>query len=140
MKKLTFGIALALIVAHLLTESYMIVWKIWEESATIKATLFIDNSSVPDGLSILWYIKYLSDDLLWVITYICFARIAYQYSLKMFLIISIFTIYHIIDMAMFCINFKSSRWLYLVLMGLDIIALIIIFLPIKNKAKVISIE
>lgn len=140
MKKFTKVIALALILAHAGTESYMIIWKIWEESANIKALWFIDNSSVPDGLSVLWYIKYMSDDILWVTTYMCFARVAYQYSLKIFLIVSIFVLYHLLDTIMFFVNFKSSHWLYIVLLGMNAAALVLVFLPMKPKAKVVSME
>lgn len=140
MKKLTKSIAFALGIAHALTESYMLVYQIWKGSATTKANLFLDKSAIPEGIVVSWYIKFMTTDILWVVTYMAFARVAYHYSRKLFLVVGTFTLYHLLDFIMFMVNYKQSGWLYLTLLGLNILAVVILFIPLKERAKVVSME
>lgn len=136
MKRWIILLVTILVGAHLLTESASIMAKIWPEVLWRKANLFFTGGY---EMEYWWYIKYATDDLLLVATYFVLAKVAYRYSVKLFLVATVFFAYHCIDSWMFWYNFKQSHWLYWALMATLVIALILLVIPIKEKSKYKSI-
>lgn len=131
MKGFVKAVCWLLIIGHLLTESYIIVWKLYPDTATIMLQPFFKS---PVKISVLWYIKDLADELLWVITYYVMAQIAYRYSKLLFSVISIFFFYHLVDSFMYVYSYKNLRWLYVVMLLIDIAAVLtILFYKPKEK-------
>lgn len=135
-----YGLGLTLTIAYFQLEFYRLVWWIWPESATVKVNWFIDRCALEEGITPLWYVKGISEHILWVCVLLCFANLALKISRKAFIIISIFGIYHLADFIMYFIDFSQSRWLYTLLLVVNVTALIAVFWPIKEKAKVVSME
>lgn len=133
-------IIIALIVGHILTASYAVLWLFGSKVPTIRANLFLDQSIMPEGIELAWYVKFISIYLLFCITYFCFAKVIFVYNRKLFFVVSIFGVYHTIDLICFLVNFSQSWWLYIVLALLIGMAIVFALLPIKEKAKIISLE
>jgi hypothetical protein len=119
MKRFVSYIAWALIVAHALTETYMIVWKLKPETATEKVSPFYKKNQ---QITLLWYLKDASVLILWAITYFSMAQIAAKYSRKLFLVILTFFFYHVVDAFGYFYDYKQTRWFYLLTLGLLITA------------------
>ncbi len=87
------------------------------------------------------YLKNSTDDLLWIITFYCFAKIAKLYSTYLFLVLVVFVVYHIIDGLMFWWDFKTGHWFYWDLLFTAIIFIKGIFKPYKPEtiAKIKSL-
>lgn len=130
----------ALVIGHVLTAGYAVVYLIDPELAVTKANYFLRKSAVPAGIELIWYYKLMSIYLLFCITYSCFAYLASKVSRKMFWVISVFGIYHLLDFVMFLVDFSQSWWMYIVFGLLIGFSLIIMMLPVKEKAKVISLQ
>lgn len=126
-----------LVIGHLLTEAYIIVWKVDGRTSDMMIQPFWASER---KISLLWYIKDLSDLLLWSITYFVMARIAYRFSHVLFMVVSIFFFYHIVDAFMYLYNYKNTRWFYIVMLVIDVCAApVIAFKLFKNKSKYKSI-
>lgn len=133
-------VILALMVAHLFSIAYTIMWLIDDKVPLIKANLFIDQKAVPGGIEVGWYVKYITDHLMWCITYWVFSVVAFYFSKKLFLIVTLLAIYHLIDFICFLVNFNNCWWLYWVLILTLLACVVILMLPIKEKARVVYLE
>lgn len=133
-------IIIALLTAHFLTVAYTLLWVIDDRLPLIKKNLFLDRSAMPAGIEIGWYIKYITDHLTWCVTYFCFSYIASFCNKKVFLVVTLLGIYHLVDFICFMVDFHQSWWTYWALMGAILACVIIIMMPIKEKAKIISLE
>lgn len=131
---------IALVIGHVLTAGYALVYLYDKKLAVTKANYFLRKTAVPDGIELIWYYKLMSIYLLFCITYICFAWVAAKTNRKLFLCISVFGIYHLLDFVMFLIDFSQSWWMYIVFGLLITVAIVFIMMPIKEKAKVVSME
>jgi hypothetical protein len=125
MRRRYYTIVILLVAAHLLTELH--TFMMWVKPETI--TMYVDRWFIKPGfsvdhLSILWYFKMIEDSLLIAAvmfsgacqanacnyeTYLQWQR----YSFRLYLIWSIYFLYHIFDLVMFMYNYKSSYWLYI---------------------------
>jgi hypothetical protein len=132
--------AIALIVVHAATELWQVIWAIWPQTETARVNLFIDKNALPEGMTVLWWVKSLTDELLWCYVFFDYAYTALRTSRKKFWVVFVFFMYHAFDAAMFVYNYKQSYWIYIVLLVLDAIALVIIFLPMKERAKIVNME
>lgn len=65
------------------------------------------NYSIP----VCWWVKYLTNDVFEVLVFYAFAKVAKQYSISLFLVIVVLLFYHIIDLAMYLWNFKTSHYM-----------------------------
>lgn len=143
MKKQLIWISIVLLVSHLLLETSEIIERIWPSLKSMYVYPVISSSFQPEwytksGINILWWVKYNSDDIVWCISYLTMARIAFEYSFRLFLIIGLFFLYHVADTLMLWWNFKSYHWFYWIVIGIIIVSVIIIIYPVKNKQAVIK--
>jgi hypothetical protein len=102
---------------------------------------FPEIIGTPDGtINFYWWIKYVADDFLWVITFFVMAQVAKMYSFRIFRVACIFFAYHVFDMAMNVWNFKSYHWMYVIIYVVVGLCLIALFIPEKKQAIVKSIK
>ena len=140
MKSFTRWVIISLIIAHALTESWQLVWAFWHNADKVFINPFIDKKALPEGLTPLWWTKMFTENLLWVVTYYWFYRITVKVSKKLALGLLVFLFYHFTDCAFFIYNFSQSRGTYLIFLAIDVIAAIILTLPIKEKAPIQDIQ
>lgn len=143
MKRKLIWVSIVLIVSHIILELSEIVEKIWPSLANlyiwpVRSSSFAPKWYVENGINYLWWLKYNCDDAVWCISFLTMARIAYEFSFRLFLIVGLFFIYHVIDIILLWWSFKTSHWIYWVLIGIIIISVVIIIYPIKNKTAILK--
>lgn len=128
MRSRYYAIVALLIGSHLLTELHTFL--MWANPKTI--TMYVDNWFLKpkfkvDHLSVLWYLKMIEDSLLVVAILFSGACQCYtvnyekylqwqRYSLRLYSIWVIYFAYHLFDLAMFLYNYKTTYWLYIIMM------------------------
>jgi hypothetical protein len=132
--------AALLIFVHVFTEAWQVVWYFQPGSEQVSVNYFLDKSAQPEGIPLLWWWKMLTDEILLCYVFFDYAHTALKTSRKKFMVVLVFFIYHLFDSAMFLYNYKQSHWLYIALLALDCVALVILFLPVKEKAKIIEMK
>lgn len=143
MKRKIIWVSIVLILSHLLLELSEIMERIWPHLATVYIKPIISSSFTPDwyvnnGFNYLWWVKYNCDDLVWCISFLTMARIAYEFSFRLFCIVGMFFIYHVLDIIMLWWDYKTSHWMYWLLNVIIIISVVIILYPIKNKTAILK--
>lgn len=143
MRRLPIALCIILVLGHLLTESGELIEHAIPELKQVYIHPFISSSykfPYPEGINILWWIYYCTNDLLWIFTFFCAAVIASNYSFRLFRVCAVFFVYHVIDHFMLWYNYKTGHVLYW-FMGLAIIACTIsMFLPERKSGRVASME
>lgn len=140
MRKLIIWYGVLLIIGHILMEAHSVLYAFYPKSATINLDLFWSRS-FKMKINILWYIKMIGDDLSTIITFYVLTNIAYRFSSALFFVSSVFFLYHIIDLFLFCWNYKRTASVYWVLLAASILS--VVFIITKKKfysTSVISIE
>lgn len=134
MKGLVFWLGFILIGAHAMSETHGVLYDIWPEIDIKKVDLFW-SSSYKYAISIHWYIKMLFDDLFVVVCFYVMAKIAAQYSFKLFAICSVYMVYHIVDVICFLYNYKQTTEIYYALVICSSVSTIVLITP--NKMKIV---
>lgn len=136
MKRLIIGLSLLLIFGHCITELASILNNIWPDVMNKKVYWFFEDKKDLQPMELYWYIKSTTDDLLWCITFFVLTKIAYQYSFKLFIVGSIFFLYHFIDAVMFWVNYKTSYWLYWSLLATIVLSIVFLILPLEKQKAI----
>ena len=143
MKRKLIYVSLGLLLSHLLLEASEIIERLSPEFRDVYIRPVISSSFnqkwyVDNGINYLWWIKYNCDDIVWCISFLTMARIAFEFNFRLFCIVFMFLCYHIADYILLWWDYKSSHWLYWV--GLTMIAasIVIIVYPVKNKTAIIK--
>lgn len=139
MKKFTIIIGVLLILFHALTELHSILFAANPTLANKEVDPFL-KKDFSQPILFLWYIKFLADDILWCISYFCMALIAHKYSQKVFLIVCVYFVYHIIDQFLFMYNYKRTYAVYWVMLAASIISIMILLWPMKKKGLYKAME
>lgn len=105
-----------LIIGHLLTEVSSLLYDIWPKWGDTEVYWFL-CPWYHMKMERKWYIKMAADDLLWVIVFYCFAKVAKQYSEYLFLAVFVLFCYHLVDLFFFWWNFKTSHYIYWDMLG-----------------------
>lgn len=110
-------LAILLLVFHIGLESSEIYEHIYPASASVYIHPFINYTwpHDPRGISLLWWINYCSNDLLWIVTYFVLAKISLQYSYAMFRVAMVFFVYHVIGHFMLWYNYRTGHFMYYIL-------------------------
>lgn len=128
MKKRYYTIVALLIVGHLLTELHSFIYWIANDSQyEYVDNWFLKPGFKVDKLNVLWYFKMVEDTLLLGGVLFAGACQAFsrnyktylewqRYSFRLYVIWCIYFAYHIFDFIMFFYNYKTSYWLYLVVL------------------------
>lgn len=110
------------ILGHLFTEIHLLFYRISPELSDKQIQPFFGSDM---AISPLWFVKHLSENLLWCIVFFVFCRITngVRYYISL-----IFLLYHLVDFTLYLWNYKQSYGVYLNLLGL----LILTILPLSK--------
>lgn len=123
---------LLLVIGHLLTEVSSLLYDIWPEWSD-KCVYWFWSPWYHKQMERKWFIKMGADDLLWVITFYCFGKVAKEYSEYLFLAIFIMWCYHLVDAFFFWWDFKTTHYVYWDMLGTSIMAIKGIFKGYKKQ-------
>lgn len=138
-KGLTIQLAILLIAGHLLTELSEVLEHLHPSLKSVYIHPFISQSykfPYPEGINILWWIYYCTNDFLWIITFFVAAVISSHYSDRLFRICAIFFVYHIIDHFMLWYNYKTGHGMYWIAAAAYVSASLMMFTKDKMTAPV----
>lgn len=110
MRRVHLIAGIGLIVGHFLTEAHSIIRMCWPSSVAIDVGWFWRN--IDFKLNILWWIKMVSDDILWCAVFFLWAQSAKNYSAKLHQIVGVYLLYHVADLLMFFYDYKQSTFAY----------------------------
>lgn len=136
MKKFTVIICVFLIFGHLMLEAGAAYQKL-NDYKPLHINPFLSGSYEfydKKGISAYWWLQLNCIEFLWCTTFFILAKIAYQYSFRLFLVGFIFFLYHLIDWFMLWYDYKTSVLFYWFLNTAVVIAIIVLFLPDKKQA------
>jgi len=147
MRRFTIILCVLLIAGHLLTEAWAGVYWLYDGELKYIEPFWSPYYDFPEpigqkqpGIDIYWYIKDLTVDFLWCLTFFVLAAVARKYSFRLFLIGCIWFAYHAFDMGMYLWNFKTSYWLYLIIYVSIILCIVSLFIPEKKKGIIKSLD
>lgn len=135
MKRKIIILAILLIAGHCTTEFYHIIRWCDGEYINKELDLFL-SPHFKMKLNVVYYAKFMADDLLFCISFYVLAQIAYEYSIKIFWIAWVYFIYHVIDSFMFWWDYKTNYSLYYFLLAAVVVSTIILILPLKQKKSI----
>lgn len=130
MRRLIIWYGTLLIFGHLITEAHSVLYAISPDTAGTKLDLFWCSYPVLD-IEVQWYVKMLCEDLNICLIFFVLTNITYRFSSALFFVSSVFFLYHVIDVFLFCYNYKRTASVYWVLLAAAIAS--VIFLIIKRK-------
>lgn len=87
-----------------------------------------------------WWIKYCCNDFYRIIVFFVLTMVCLQYSFLLGRVAAIFFLYQVIDHLLLWYNYRSTQWHYYLMNGAIVIAIIFLFIPEKEKAKVVSLK
>jgi len=128
-------ISIMVLVALALTESHSVLRAIDKDAAEQKYDLFISNRYERE-LQVQWYLKMTFDTVMMIVLSFVAAAVSYRVSFKLFMVLSVVCLYHIVDLYAFWYNYKSSVPMYWVLLCV-VIVLIIYLIWGKEKQQAI---
>jgi hypothetical protein len=139
MRKQIIIIGIGLILFHSLTELHSLITVLNKQVSGLSVDLFL-SPAYKMLLQFCWYLKMNFDSLLVIATYYFFAWVASKYSRRLFYIASVWFLYHVLDLYMFWWNYKSTYWVYWCLLIAGTIQTVLLLIPIKERAKIVSME
>lgn len=128
-------LSLLLLTATLLTETHSFILLIKPSVQDTELSLFLNYHF---EISVLWYIKMLSDNLLMLVIFFIFTQLEKGFSLRFLYISMINFAYHVFDFGSFVWNFKKDHQFYWFMLAIITVSELIIIFG-KAKAKVIHI-
>jgi hypothetical protein len=127
-----------LAIGHFIPELANILFYFYPALGTLEIQPFFGST---EKMLALWYLKYLCEDILWLLVMFLLCKLAYQYSFRLFRVCCLYFAYHTFDFIMLIYNFRRSAWIYWVVVGVTLIATALIGFPERKKCgKVVSIE
>jgi hypothetical protein len=143
MRKLTIGLAVILILGHLLTEASIVLELTFPYLKTVYIHPFISRSyqfPYPEGINILWWVYYCTQDFLWMTTFFVACIISVQYSFRIFRVCCVFFTYHAVDHFLLWYNYKSGYLAYWLMLLSIVCSIVMIFIPEKKRASIKYME
>lgn len=134
-----------LLVSTLLTELHSFAMSYYPKVLNMQVDFFLYKSFFNievQKMSPIWYLKMLTENLLYLVLFFIVTQLEKGFSIKMFYIFSINFVYHSFDFVSFIWNYKSTYQLHWAVLGLiTALQLLIIFVVAnKNKSKYIIME
>lgn len=143
MKRFAVTLSVLIIAGHLLTEASEISENVFPYLKKVYIHPFIDPDykfPYPQGVNILWWIYYCTNDFLWIVTFFVSAMIAAKYSFRLFRVCVVFFIYHVVDHFMLWYNYKTGHVVYWLMGAAFTGAIISMFLPERKTGRVAAME
>lgn len=146
-KREVLFIAILLLIGHIQLETAEVMEKFYPADMNVYINPFWDSGykfpvchGCKPGIQLKWWIKYVCDDLLYIIYSFCIAYVAGKMNRRLFKICGLFFAYHVIDHLLLWYNYRSVGWYYWVI-GIVMIAwTILIIIPNKKGAPLKSIK
>jgi len=129
-------IAIALWLFHVATEIHSLI----SPAIALQELDLFFSAIYKRMLTIQWYLKMSFDDVLLIFTYFFAAWLSGKYSKRLFMIVTQWFFFHLADLWMFWWNYKSSYWTYYSLLIGAALTTILLVIPIKERARVVSME
>lgn len=143
MRRLTIWLAVLLILGHLLTEASIVLELTFPYLKTVYIHPFISKSyqfPYPEGVNILWWVYYCTQDFLWMTTFFVGCIISVQYSFRIFRVCCVFFAYHVADHFLLWYNYKSGYFAYWLMIASIAFSIVMMFLPDKKQGLVKSMR
>jgi len=110
-------IILLVVTGHLVTELATLNQHYgWIASKPIQP--FIAFNWPGEGINLDWFIKYATDEVLWLLYSIAFMLVCRKINRRLFVFAAGWVMYHAVDGFMFFYNFKQFQWLHWILIGI----------------------
>jgi hypothetical protein len=139
MRKKVILINVSLLLFHFLTESHSLVSTISKDFGDQPYDFFL-SSDFKMQLPIKWYLKMNFDSLLVLVILFLWGKTALYHSRRLAYTLGIWVVYHMLDLWFFWFDYKSSWATYWVMLVFSAILIIVLSIPVKEKAKVINME
>lgn len=124
---------------QLMVESYHIFWWVMGDKALKNINLFVDQTAVPDGQNILWYVKDLSETLKSGIWVFCFSLIAGKVSGRLMWVGFTWSLYYVFDCIMYMYDYRRGYGSYAIVTIAVVVSSLLIFKREKPGAKIIEL-
>lgn len=134
-------LAIILILAYVGSEAAEIMQRLWPWLSGVKVQPFIayDWPHDQEGINLLWWVKYNTDALLSLVIVFVLARVAKEYSFRVFKVAAILCVYHVFDWFMLWYDYRQSHWYYYAVAAFYSVAVIRLLWPMrKDKAKIVE--
>lgn len=129
-------IGCSLMIGHILAELHGYMGDIWHDMNKIMVDWFW-SPYFKMQLSIQWFVKTWFDDALYIFILYAFAKTVIDRSMKAYLIICMWMLYHLADMVCFMWDYKQSRYIYSALLWCCVFSTFFLILPKENKMKMV---
>lgn len=142
-KREVLFIAILLLIGHVQLETAEILEKFFPSDMNISIHPFWDKDyrfPIKEGIVLKWWIKYVCDDVMYIIYSFCIAYVAGKMNRRLFKICGLFFAYHVIDHLLLWYNYRSVGWYYWVIGIVMIVGTILIIIPSKKGAPLKSIK
>lgn len=142
MKSFTIIICVLLIFGHLLLESGALL-QMYNDYRLAYVDPFLSSDYQwydKNGISIYHWVQMNCVEFLWCVTFFVLTKVAYQYSFRLFLVGSVFFLYHVIDWFMLWWDYKTSNLFYYFLNGAIILAILSLFVREKRQGILKSLQ
>lgn len=147
MKHFSIAIAVLLILSHVTLESAELLEHLFYGLSNQYINPFLNPSyhfpvikGQPEGIRLVWWVKYVCDDFLLIATFFAMSVISYKVSWRLFRVSVVFFVYHLVDHFLLWWDYRSSHLVYWI-MGISyIIAILLIFMPERKQGRLKSME
>jgi hypothetical protein len=140
-------IAALLLIGHIQLETAELLEKFYPADMSVHINPFWDSSykfpvcyGCKPGIQLKWWIKYVCDDLLYIIYSFCAAYVAGKMSRRLFKICGLFFGYHVIDHILLWYNYRSVGWYYWILAAVMVFWILFILVPEQKQAILKSMK
>jgi hypothetical protein len=143
MKQFSIAIAILLIFSHIALEFGELLEHLFTGISNKYIDPFLDPNykfPIPEGIQLKWWVKYVCDDFLLITCFFALTVISYKVSWRLFRVSFVFFVYHLLDHFLLWWNYRSSHWVYWIMGFSYIVAILVIFIPVRNQGKLKSME
>lgn len=111
------------------------IYFVYPESANITVDWFIKNGT--KGINLLWWIKGIGDIFKWVIIYFVLAKVAKEYSKRLYYIAFIMCVKSFLFIGTFIYDYSQSQFAQWLSGTGAIVAIVLSSIQIKEKRQAI---
>lgn len=136
-------IAALLLIGHIQLETAELLELFFPADVNVSVNPFWDKNyqfPIKEGIVLKWWIKYVCDDLLYIIYSFSAAYVAGKMSRRLFKICGLFFGYHVIDHILLWYNYRSVGWYYWILAAVMAFWILFILLPEQKQAILKSMK
>lgn len=140
-------LSILLIFGHYQLETSEILEKKYPWMAETYINPFWDDDYVfpviegqPAGIRLTWWIKTVTDDVLWIIAFFIMCAVTRHYSFRLFRVCALWLLFHFVDAIMLWWNYRSEHWCYYLMDVTIFLCILSMFLPERERAVVKNLK